>query len=75
MGFRQANFERIRFERIWTLVAHGAAHDGRHVRLFGDNVTNRDYLTGAQDAPGYRGTHFGRAYPEASYELELGIKF
>lgn len=45
------------------------------VTLFGDNITNREYLAGAQDAPAFRGSHFGGAYPPASYELELGFRF
>ena len=46
-----------------------------HLKLFGDNVTSREALAGAQDAPGFRGTHFGGAFPAATYELELGFNF
>jgi outer membrane receptor protein involved in Fe transport len=46
-----------------------------HVAIFGDNITNTKSLAGAQDAPGFRGTHFGGAFPAASYELELGMRF
>ena len=49
--------------------------DSWHIMVFGDNITNREYLAGAQDAPAFRGSHFGGAYPEASYELELGLRF
>lgn len=50
-------------------------NDTWHVMVFGDNVTDRQSLAGAQDAPAFRGTHFGGAYPAASYELELGYRF
>ena len=50
-------------------------HERWHLTLFGDNVTHHESLAGAQDAPAYRGTHFGGAYPDASYELELGFRF
>jgi outer membrane receptor protein involved in Fe transport len=46
-----------------------------HVMLFGDNVTDSQSLAGAQDAPAFRGTHFGGAYPAVNYELELGYRF
>jgi len=46
-----------------------------HVAIFGDNISNTKSLAGAQDAPAFRGTHFGGAYPAASYELELGFRF
>ena len=49
--------------------------DRWHVTLFGDNIGNREYLAGAQDTPAFRGSHFGGAYPPASYELELGLRF
>ncbi|HCS28956.1 MAG TPA: hypothetical protein DIW43_15970 [Spongiibacteraceae bacterium] len=50
-------------------------NDRWHIMLFGDNITGREYLAGAQDAPAFRGSHFGGAYPDASYELELGLRF
>jgi iron complex outermembrane receptor protein len=46
-----------------------------HVTLFGDNVTGRKSLAAAQDTPGFRGTHFGGAYLDATYEIELGYRF
>ncbi len=49
--------------------------DSWHIMLFGDNITGREYLAGAQDTPAFRGSHFGGAYPDASYELELGLRF
>lgn len=49
--------------------------DRWHVSLFGDNVTNHESLAAAQDAPAYRGTHFGGTYPFATYELEVGFHF
>ncbi len=49
--------------------------DGWRVTLFGDNVTGHESLAGAQDAPAYRGTHFGGAFPGPSYELEVGYSF
>ncbi len=52
-----------------------AADDRWHLTLFGDNVGELDYLLAAEDAPGFRGTHFGGAYPGASYELQLGLRF
>lgn len=52
-----------------------SSNDRWHVRLFGDNVTSRESLAGAQDAPAYRGTHFGGVFPEALYELEVGFRF
>ncbi|MBW2941995.1 TonB-dependent receptor [Zhongshania aquimaris] len=50
-------------------------NDRWHVMLFGDNVSDREYLAGAQDAPAFRGTHFGGAYPAATFELEVGFRF
>ncbi|MBD2860115.1 TonB-dependent receptor [Spongiibacter sp. KMU-158] len=52
-----------------------APDESWHLMLFGDNITNHEYLAGAQDAPAFRGTHFGGAYPAVSYELELGFRF
>ncbi|MFA5941580.1 MAG: TonB-dependent receptor [Sinimarinibacterium sp.] len=49
--------------------------DRWHVSLFGDNVSNQESLAAAQDAPAYRGSHFGGAYPFAIYELEVGFHF
>jgi iron complex outermembrane recepter protein len=49
--------------------------DTWHLMVFGDNIGDREYLAGGQDAPAFRGTHFGGAYPAASYELELGLRF
>lgn len=49
--------------------------DSWHVTLFGDNVTGRESLAAAQDTPGFRGTHFGGAYVDATYEVELGYRF
>ena len=52
------------------------SHDDTwHVTLFGDNVTGRQSLAAAQDSPGFRGTHFGGAYLDATYEIELGYRF
>ncbi|MDD3765418.1 MAG: TonB-dependent receptor [Nevskiales bacterium] len=52
-----------------------SADDGWHVTLFGDNVTGHRSLAAAQDTPGFRGTHFGGAYVDATYEVELGYRF
>ncbi|HSW12088.1 MAG TPA: TonB-dependent receptor [Solimonas sp.] len=49
--------------------------DTWHVTLFGDNVSSLESLAAAQDSPGFRGTHFGGAFPSASYELEIGYRF
>lgn len=46
-----------------------------HITVFGDNITSHESLVAAQDSPGLRGTHFGGAYPGASYEVELGVRF
>lgn len=52
-----------------------AGGNGWRVTLFGDNVTGHESLAGAQDAPAYRGTHFGGAFPGPTYELEVGYRF
>jgi iron complex outermembrane receptor protein len=49
--------------------------DTWHLTLFGDNVGGRQTLAAAQDSPGFRGTHFGGAYLDATYEVELGYRF
>jgi len=49
--------------------------DSWHLTLFGDNVSGRQSLAAAQDSPGFRGTHFGGAYLDATYEVELGYRF
>ena len=49
--------------------------DSWHLTIFGDNVTSHESLAAAQDTPGFRGTHFGGAFPAASYEVELGYRF
>jgi len=48
---------------------------GWHVTVFGDNIASHKSLAGAQDAPAFRGTHFGGAYPTATWELEVGYEF
>ena len=52
-----------------------SSNENWRVTLFGDNIGNHQSLAGAQDTPGFRGTHFGGAYPQASYELEIGLSF
>lgn len=49
--------------------------DTWHISFFGDNVTDRESLAAAQDTPGFRGTHFGGAYVDTTYEVELGYRF
>lgn len=49
--------------------------DTWHISFFGDNVTGRESLAAAQDTPGFRGTHFGGAYVDTTYEVELGYRF
>lgn len=49
--------------------------DTWHLTLFGDNVSGRQSLAAAQDSPGFRGTHFGGTYLDATYEIELGYRF
>ncbi|MGJ8669564.1 MAG: TonB-dependent receptor [Oceanococcus sp.] len=46
-----------------------------HIKIFGDNISDHQSLAGGQDAPAFRGTHFGGAFPGASYELEIGFRF
>ncbi|MGJ8686024.1 MAG: TonB-dependent receptor [Spongiibacteraceae bacterium] len=52
-----------------------ALDDSWYVSLFGDNISDTESLAGGQDVPGFRGTHFGGAYPAVSYELEVGLRF
>lgn len=49
--------------------------DTWHLTLFGDNVSGRRSLAAGQDSPGLRGTHFGGAFVDATYEVEFGYRF
>ena len=43
--------------------------------LLVDEETTMVSKIAAQDAPAYRGSHFGGTYPFATYELEVGFRF
>lgn len=45
------------------------------VTVFGENITDREYLAAAQDVPGLRGTFFGGVMPDRRYSLVLGARF
>lgn len=52
-----------------------APDESWHVSLFGDNILNHKSLAGAQDAPAFRGTHFGGVNPKRDFQLEIGFRF
>ena len=45
------------------------------ITVFGENITDREYLAAAQDVPGLRGTFFGGVMPDRRYSLVLGTRF